>query len=418
MNLLRPRLMFAVGAVLWLLVGLTACQKAEEKPTPTPDEASIAAGHALFAQPTRDPRITPTPTPLNTVEIDLNRLIAHMEQAVLAGNVDEYMAYVWDGDPVFLADHRRWAEDWQQHPLDVFEIELFGISSLDPDTTTARMFFRWRQAGRTGTGSAGGATINAIFYRVAGDWKLGGERWHTADLPGLRLYYFGDGLLDDSAQAATVIDYLPDLHTTLTRAFDFVPQQTANIKLYENAAMLQNWTRLSMPDITVWNEPGESIKLTLTPIMTAPYEIDVAREYTRFMLFEMSGGSHSGFPWWVEDGIAEYGASLFRTLSQRNRIFKAIAGLAVAPVTAEEHLIPWSVLDDPAALTPDQHAQAINQAYTLVHYINERYGADALNAWIRAIAGGQTVEAACDAALGVTFSDLDDRWRAWLPSQL
>ena len=54
----------------------------------------------------------------------------------------------------------------------------------------------------------------------------------------------------------------------------------------------------------------------------------------------------------------------------------------------------------------------------LVEYITKRYGADAVNTWIRAIADGDTLEAACESALGVTFDELDGYWRAWLPSQL
>lgn len=395
-------------------LALVACgaERSPTAPTPTLQEAST-----LFAQPTRPPRLTPSPTPMSAIEFELNRTVARMERAVQTANLDTYLSFVWTGDPIFLAEHTAWARDWVEHPLAVFEMELFNIRILSPQTAVARLSWRWRQATRTGDDSAGGMTMSVIFYRQDERWLLGGEHWTIAEVPGFRLYYLTD-VVDNSQQAQAMLDYLPEVHAAVTRAFAYTPQQTAPIKLYESPTVLFNWTRLSRPDLTTWNAPGESIKLTLTPIGTAPDESVVAREYTRFLLFELTGGARERFPWWLEEGLAEYGGSLFSTLSQRNRTFKRIAALALAAETADERLLRWDELADPDALSADERDLAIRQAFVLVHYLTEAHGIEARNAWIRALADGQTLDDACRNALGLAFGELDAAWRAWLPSQL
>lgn len=406
---------FRPGRLLLVVsLALAACSPARQEAAPTP---TLQAASTLFAQPTRTPRLSPTPSPMSAIEFELNRTVARMERAVQTADLDTYLSFVWPGDPIFLAEHTAWARDWVEHPLAVFEVELFNIRTLSPEIAVARMSWRWRQATREGEDSAGGTTMSVIFYRQDDRWLLGGEHWTTADVPGFRLYYLTD-VVDNRQQAQTMLEYLPEVYAAVTRAFAYTSHQTAHIKLYESPTVLFNWTRLSRPDLTAWNAPGESIKLTLTPINTAPDESVVAREYTRFVLFELSDGGRERFPWWLEEGIAQYGGSLFATLSQRNRIFKRIAALSLAPETSDERLLRWDELSDPDSLSADQRDLAVNQAFVLVHFVTERYGIDARNAWVRAMASGQTLDAACQSALGLSFADLNVAWRAWLPSQL
>jgi hypothetical protein len=275
------------------------------------------------------------------------------------------------------------------------------------------MTIRWSRRDATG-GSSGGATTSVVFRREGRDWLLGGERWQTADVDGFRLYYFADEMVDNSPQAQTVLQFLPTVYGAITREFDVVPAGMAHLKMYDSAVTLQNWTRLSVPALQSWNAPGESIKLALGPDNTAPSESDVAREYTRFALFELAGGS---FPWWLEEGIAEYGGSLFRTLSSRNRAVEQIAALASAPPDSEERLFRWDELEETPTLAPGDMRTAINQSFTLAQYVTDSYGAAARNAWIRAIATDQTPVEACRMYLGVSFEALDAAWHAWLAAQ-
>lgn len=404
--------------LLLISTALAACQQTDDAPPPTANQESIQTASALFAQPTAAPRRTATFTPGNDVELDLNRSIAQLEQAARNGDLDGYLGYIWDGDPVFLADHTGWAQDWIAHPLEIFSIELYNIRSNTPDTAEARMTIRWRIQGRDDDGSAGGATVTAVFYREDNIWKLGGELWETAEMDGMVLYYFADNVVDNTNQANVMIEYLPSLYQGLTHEFDFVPEHTAHIKLYTSPIMLQNWTRISHTGLTRWNVPGESIKIPLGPNELAPHEPDVARELTHFLLYEMSAGTYGNFPWWLRQGIVEYGGMRFSTQSRRNRIIDIVAQASFAPEMAEDRLFEWADLETRPDVIEAREAFAIQQAFAFVYFISETYDTDVRNAWIRAIATDQTVEEATIMHLGLTLEELDAAWRAWLPTQL
>lgn len=401
-----PKILLGV-LVLWSM-GLAGCQPAKPKATPTPELDSMQAASTLFARASPTPPVTPSPTPVDDLELELNRTIAWMEQAVLAGDYDRYMSYVWDGDPVFYFEHSRWARDWQEHPLSRFELTLNTIQSVTPDTATARMTTLW---GQRDTIDAGGTTLTVVFFRKGDTWLLGGESWQTLETEGIRLYYFVNEITDNSSQARDVEEVLPAIYTLVTREFGFTPEALAHIKIYPLAGALQTWTRLSQLDITTWNEPGESIKVTLGPFDIPPEAELLAREYTRFVLFEMSGGTHGGFPWWLEEGIAGYGGSLFLNASQRNRRIRA---LDVQTETGASRLWAWDDLET----VPDVHGEerdfVLNQTFSLVFFVTETYGPEARNAWIEAIAGGAAVGRAAEEHLGVTLETLDAAWREWL----
>lgn len=398
---------------------LAACKKAESDPTPTPDQLSIEAASTLFAQSSREATATPASLTSEDVEIELNRTIAHMEDAVTAGDLDAYLSYVSEADPAFYRDHLHWAQDWVDHPVEYFQIDLYNITPRNESEAEARMTIRWRVKELTGNGSAGGATISALFYQGEDRWLFGGPSWETVELEGIRFYYFATEIMDNTPQANVVIGYLPSIYTGVTVEFDFVPEDIAHIQMFESPITLRNWTRLSQPDITRWNQPGESIKIPLTENNTAPYEPDMGREFTRFVLYEMSDGTLGNFPWWLSEGIVEYGGQHFSTLSQRNRVLRGIAALSLAPENAEEQLFAWDELvEEPVGILSELQVVAAQQAYTLVHYVTETYGEEQRNAWIRAIATDQTLESATEDHLGTSFEALDAAWRAWLPSQM
>lgn len=414
MSFRRP---FALALVA-LLMALAACQKAGNDPTPTPDQASFEAASTLFAQPPRETQPPPTNTPVSGVELELNRSVARMEQAVLAQDLEGYLAYVSERDPLFWTEHSRWAEDWVEFPLERFDIELFSIRSIAPDTANARMTILWAQKGRVYSGSAGGATISAIFYLEDDRWRFGGEDWHTLDSDGIRLYYFADPILNHTDQANAVAEFLPGLYRAITELLDFTPDAVAPIKIYDYTATLQTMTRLSMPLITTWNEPGEGIKITLGPNDLPPTEPQVGREFTRFVLYEMAGGTHGSFPWWLEEGIAEFGGNLLSTLSHRNRVLQQVAARSIAPEGAAERLIAWDDIATRPDWPPDEMQMVADQAFSFVQFVTETAGEDARNAWIGALAANEPFDEACGAHLGVSFAELDGQWRAWLAEQL
>lgn len=403
--------------VIVALVG-AGCEKAEPDPTPTPDRESMDASATLFAQPTRAVGGTATVTPPPDVELELNRVIARMAQAALDGDIDAYLSYISDEDPLFYAEQTQWAQDWVVNPLRLFDLELFGIRLRGDDEAVARLTLQWSQGPRTESGASGGATVSVVFTRHGDGWQLVSEDWTVAEVEGFRLYFFDHAMTENRSQAEMMLDYLPGIHTVITRELGFEPDQPAAIKLYEKPATLQTLTRISMPLLTRWNEPGEAIKITLNENNLPPPESTVAGEYARYLLYEMAGGTHGGYTWWLQEAVAEYGESRFRPRSQRNRTLRTVGALALAPQNAEVRLLDWDAMVTEPDWREEQLLLAADQGATLLEYITATYGADARNAWIRAIGAGQDVDAATEAELDITFDQLDADWRAWLVEQI
>ncbi len=412
------------GLLLILLLSfLTACEKIEDKATPTPNQEAGQMAQTLFAAPTDIPATqTPAPgdaTPANALEVELHRLVARLENAMLAGDYDTFMSYMSQRDPVLVADYVAWARDWTENPLRYVDLTVFNIEEVSPTEATARFTLLWSLAGRQGDGSSGGTTISALFYKEGDQWLFGGENWHSFDIENVRFYYFSDAMVENQPQADDVAEYLADVYFGVTREFNFAPDKMAHIKMYESGPMLQTMTRISIPLITRWNQPGESIKITLGPENTAPRETYIGQQYTRFVLYAMSGDQPDHYPWWVAEGTVQYGGSRFNTLSQRNRTIKNVAAVAVSTEEDAPQLYDWSALiQAPAAETPELAQLALDQAFTMIHYITETYGPEARNAWLQAIAGGTSLDKATESELGVKLADLQTQWHAWLLQQL
>ena len=56
------------------------------------------------------------------------------------------------------------------------------------------------------------------------------------------------------------------------------------------------------------------------------------------------------------------------------------------------------------------------QGYAFVRFVDETYGAEARNAWIRGMAAG-TLEEASQAALELSFDELNAAFLTWLDAQ-
>lgn len=394
-------------ALLMLLI-LTACGvDPGAAPTLTPDPALPATAAALF--PTPVPTAAPTPTPVaeRSAAEAIARLLGAMQSAIFTRDAAAYLALVdLEADPTFGLEHTRWVEDWDSGPANILQFAL-AVRNLTlneaGDAAVGDLNVAWSTLG--GVQVSRGADYPARFTRdAAGQWRYAGEYFALSAATEHFDVLAMDGL---EAVLAEVVGYLPDVHARVTAALDHTPAGRQVIKLYANPWALVATTRLSLTEpISGWNEPGEALKLVGA---AARNEATLAHEFAHYITFDLAGTTRGGYPWWVAEGLAEFAASGFWTGAER------IARIAaVQERRRSAGLVAWDDLsvfeETPESLWP----YAYQQGYAFVRFVEETYGAAARNAWVRAMAAGDTLEAATQAAFAVSFQEANAAFLGWL----
>lgn len=131
------------------------------------------------------------------------------------------------------------------------------------------------------------------------------------------------------------------------------------------------------------------------------YEVEgpVVHELTHLLLDRASGGRVSP---WLDEGLAqwaEYRATGFQWA-------EGAVGPGREPYPLNDLLTRFHELAD--------QARAYRQAFLLVRFLDERYGAEAPAALVRAVAEGRTEAEAIRSLTGRSLAALEREWLAWM----
>jgi hypothetical protein len=132
-------------------------------------------------------------------------------------------------------------------------------------------------------------------------------------------------------------------------------------------------------------------------------------EFTHKLTFEMADDSYGNFPWWLQEGLAQYVASYLWTKEGQNEYLSQVRGWAVSG-----ELRDWDAIADFESTPTDQWTYVYPQGYALVRYVTETYGVDKRNEWLKTMAVQMTLPDATQAILGLSFDQLDQDFRGWL----
>ncbi|QYU68435.1 hypothetical protein J4558_27165 [Leptolyngbya sp. 15MV] len=182
-------------------------------------------------------------------------------------------------------------------------------------------------------------------------------------------------------------------------------RRVQQVKVFDSMAHLQQSIYLSYPDaLGGWNEPGESIKLLGSEgSSTKMVRVLLAHEYGHVASFEM-GEPINDAPWWVLEGVAELAAQ--RYAGSWTAVDRTVRGWAKAGLLSD-----WALLADFRGEARNHIDRVYTQGHHMVGYVSSLAGRDGRNAWLRAMARGLSLDQATREALGMTFEELDRRWR-------
>lgn len=429
---------FLVSFALFItsLLWLAACEPSDEKSDPTPNRNRAATLEAITANATPTVRRIPSATPLPDIETELAVTTSRMERAIAAGDFDMYMGLVWKGDPLFLEEHSRWAEDWAANPPETFSISLSNIRVESESLATARMSILWRLSGESDRLSRRpGTTITVKFHKEGDTWLFGGEFWETVSLTQrgnewdtsrpdeipatderIRVYYFEDrGPIPGSRVAAeAMLENLPGIYTLAAEALQFEPQQIIHIKLYGTDAELGAFTSINYPsEISVWEMPLQALKvIQIVDTQLPPTEGDLINNIAALMMIEMAENDADRLIWWLLEGVGEFlRGQNFMTVTQLNNTIEIVP---LPSVEGSSNLLDWALLSQSETVPVLQQAVARAQSHALILFINETYGQERRNTWIKSILGSQSVDEASQTVFEKGFDALIQDFNAWL----
>jgi hypothetical protein len=186
-----------------------------------------------------------------------------------------------------------------------------------------------------------------------------------------------------------------------------LPKRTQKIKLYGSMRHLQLSICLSYENgLGGWNEPNEPIKLLVgRGGKSGGLRNVIAHEYGHVATFEL-GPTSNLMPWWILEGVADLSAEKYSGKGGQFIERQAKAG----------KLAPWEELADFETVKPQYQTYVYQQGHHMLGYISDRWGRDPRVAWLTLMANGKSLDDATREALGMSFAQLDQEWRATLPA--
>jgi hypothetical protein len=204
---------------------------------------------------------------------------------------------------------------------------------------------------------------------------------------------FGQGAFDAAA-------------ASLQSFTDLIPLQISapvNVYIYSSAADLQSaiggqaWVAgHASPDlgvVLVSITPGEDQMIIMRR--------QIPHEMAHVLLYQRVGAGYNQLPTWLNEGIASL-AELYPNADYQT---------AVQTAGANDALLPLTSLCGPFPTDASGAFLAYAESDRVTRYIQSTYGTSALQAMVLAYANGLSCEQGTQRAIGISLSQLDQRWR-------
>ncbi|MBX3364421.1 MAG: hypothetical protein KF866_06615 [Phycisphaeraceae bacterium] len=369
--------------------------------------AVVVSASAVFAAPdvpaNPEVRSSALAEAVEAVELTL----AGMSSAVLAGDVAGYLEQIWRSDKVLAAEERHFIEDCVKNRPVQFHLSM-SDAVFEGERLRGQVTASWRME----EGALREVSYPAWFVRDESAWRYAGRVWEERKAPGV-LVKFVPGL-EDIAEAT--LAELPAIMEMVHEDLGVMPPPgfVQEVKMYETMIELQYSIFPSYKDpLGGWNEPGESIKVLVRPsTRLQQLKTLLAHEYGHVGTFIM-GEKATDAPWWVLEGVAEHVSSGIS--NSPVRVHRRVLGWA-----RQDNLAPWEAMND-FPLAPEHRkwgGHVYTQGHHMVAFITTTFGRDARNRWLRAMAGGMSIDEASREALGAPFEEVDRRWREAIDLEL
>jgi hypothetical protein len=228
--------------------------------------------------------------------------------------------------------------------------------------------------------------------------------WNTRTSGPVTLFWYtgGDSLANDILETSNrTIDRMRD-------RFGVVGDRPIRIVIYGDD---RDFSRSLPPNSAEWigGQAYPQLNLIFAVIEPGPgAQREVRRmiphEVSHLMLNQSTWNPYNSPPNWLDEGLAVY---LQETHESR---FQQILDGAVR----DGRLIPVRALNSSFPLDPDQALLSYAESWSIVTFIVEEHGDDALARLIAVFRDEVSYDEAVQQSLGINIDELDAQWKAWL----
>ncbi len=229
------------------------------------------------------------------------------------------------------------------------------------------------------------------------DWQV-----KTEDLVSI-YYYDGGSGFGDLAMDVT--------NRTIERFgsdFDVQIDEPINIVIYGSVSDFQDALPYNSPEwIGGFADPGQNLIVAgISPGEGAATEMGrmLTHEVIHLLVAQATWNPFNSAPRWLDEGLA------INYQEVREERFRRVLDLAVD----EGRLIPLPALRSSFPSDPDLAIQSYAQSESVVEFLIENYGHEAIASILDAYSEGVPHSEAVVVGMGMTLEEIDDEWTAWL----
>jgi hypothetical protein len=224
--------------------------------------------------------------------------------------------------------------------------------------------------------------------------------WRKLEQDGIQVSWTGDDPAVGQGALDAVVNALPEIRAIMPSE----PPSPLRIYVYPTAADLRAGLRLTGRDWVgahAHPELGVILVSVVSPVTAAT---DLARtiphELAHLYLYQATGVGYESTPVWLDEGLA----SLLE--SEPNPIYatRLEEAMAAGETIAFDELCYTLPTDEDAVLL------AYAQSAAMIRYIKSRYGNQALQQMIVALADGADCQSVTERGLGISLATLNQNW--------
>lgn len=250
-----------------------------------------------------------------------------------------------------------------------------------------------------------GQQVNTPLQRFTyEDHRFG---WHTASGPNAVVHWYAG----DAAYAQAALDIATRSLARIGQELNTALPSPLHLYLYASTEDLQG---ALLPRQREWigGEAFPELNALLIAVPTeGGYTLFMRRiiphEITHILLYHATAGATARVPPWLSEGLATFNEELP----------DPDAALMLQGALKENSLIPLDSLCGTFPSDAEQARLAYVQSASLVRFVRDFYGEQAIAGLVSAHANGMSCRGAVDRVLGLSLEQLDSRWQAYVGVQ-